>query len=629
MTRTRSWFLPFVAASLAAGLGAAPAAKSSLPVERSIDKVRADWAKSGEASEPNAPGWNAFFDAIKRDLGAYTGAPNDSERLRALGHLYQEWSALNGMNWAPGNAVRDELAAWLRPRIVIAVAKKGVVDAVSGLSPSAEPTAKGNRDNWVRFVDNDLGSALRDYESASSVFQKKAALQRLYGTLNALDKGNKATAWPPSISLQSALNDLFNQPNLQAAADVASVYPKLAAQIVKNEAVTRKGTTAFVTPGPFEGFGLLQYNDGIAFYNKQAASSVAPHVYNFQGQVASDPKGKRAAKLYYFNASTVDSGDVTVVAVVNPVSGLTLFPSQTHATGASVTSVPTEGHNLGRKFASLLGLNEAKINQKVYEGAIGQIVSTVASESAQEAQEQAAKEAAERNVEIRKSLPGDGSLTVNNLRVADLDLKSRPDRVLVGGTVEWLGGTNQVGAEAPRPASFGPPSPGVSADVHLSSLMTNLTRGYLASDDAKNVKNLMIVTKKVAPNTPPSEGFEVSQNVDFATFSKAIDTARAANDPNVQAIRVKNPGQAPDFAADKDGHLVALVHNFAIEVPAPAQAAALGGPARILRMEAPNAEFEIEFKVEVAKEDVPIKLLGRIVGFDAGPGAKVFTIDQG
>ena len=628
MSRTRFWMLPLAAAGLAIGSGAAPAARSYLAVEKAIDKVRADWAKPGVPAEPNADAWNLYLDAIKRDLSAYAGAPNEAERRRALDHLYKEWSTLNSFGWKTGEPVRDELAEWLRPRVILAWGTKGVVDAVSGLPETADATLKGNRDRWVKFVDNGLNSALHDYESAPTVAQKHAALVRLYGSLNALDQGNKTAAWSPSVSLQSSLNDLVNRPNLHATADVPSVYPKLAAQVVTNGPVTRKGTTAYVTAGPYEGFGLMASDDGIAFYNKQVASSVAPQVYNFQGQVASDPKGKRAAKLYYFNASTFDSGEVSVVAVIRPTTGLSLYPSQTHATGASVTSVPTEGHNLGRGFAKLLGLNQSKINQKVYEGAIGKIVASVAQESAEEAQEESAKQAAEKNVEIRKALPGDGSLTVNNFKVVDLSLKSRPEHVLVEGTVQWNGGLDQVGAELPRPATFATPATGVSADVHLSSLMTNLTRGYLASDKGKSVKNLMIVTKKVPPNTPPAEGIEVGQNVDFATFSKAIDTARAANDPQVQAIRVKNPGRSPEFSADKDGHLIALVHDFALEVPAPAQAAALGGPARILRLESPNAEFEIEFKVELAKENVPIKLLGRIVGFDAGPGAKVFTIDQ-
>src|SRR5262249_24060409 len=150
---------------------------------------------------------------------------------------------------------------------------------------------------------------------------------------------------------------------------------------------------------------------------------------------------------------------------------------------------------------------------------------------------------------------------------------------------------------APQPLAFQSVQPGVTADIHLSSVMTNLSRGYIQSDAFQPVENLMIVTRKVPPGTPPSQGIIATRNVDYQTFLRAVREARAANAPKVLAVRVRRPGRSPEFAADARGNLVALVHDFVIEVPAPA-AAARGGlltgpPAQVYRLSAPNAEVTI------------------------------------
>ena len=383
-----------------------------------------------------------------------------------------------------------------------------------------------------------------------------------------------------------------------------------------------------VTAGEYRGFGLLPSDDGIAFYNKQLFSSITP-VNNFQGQMATDPRGRRVTKLYYFSATTFDSGEVTATAVLRP-TGLFLYSDSTHATDAQIGAVPTADHNFGRLIAGLIGFNQQRIRQKVYEGAIPKMRTEVASEARLEANERLAKAQAEENERLKANLPGDGTLAIRNLLISDLSLRSRPDRALIDGKIQWRGAAEQVGAESPEPASLQEPVAGVAADVHLPSSFTNLTRGYLQSPAAEGVESLMIVTHKIPPDAPPSDGIEVSRNVPWQTFSKAVDTARAANDPKVLAIRVKRPGRAPEFSADKDGNLVALVHDFSLEVPVPEQAkGGLGGvPARIFRLESPNAEISISFKITPAADKIPIKLSGRIEGFDPGPNAKVFAIND-
>ena len=134
---------------------------------------------------------------MKRDLAAYGAAQTEDERLGAIGRLYQESVALQGISWGPAAEVREGLRAWLRPRVRLAWANRRLVESVRGLRATADPAAAGNRDRWVTFVDNDLGAALRAYEAATTVRERRDGLQKVYAALVALDSGNRAPPGAP------------------------------------------------------------------------------------------------------------------------------------------------------------------------------------------------------------------------------------------------------------------------------------------------------------------------------------------------------------------------------------------------------------------------------------------------
>ncbi len=627
MLRTRARTLPLAAVCLWTCLAAAPAPPTYVNVEAVIGRVEKGWATT---PDPNAAGWQALFAAVRQDLANYSApTATEDDRLRSLNHLYQVSAALDAVAWTPAAELRNELRDWLRPRMVLAWASKRLVETVNGLPPTADANVQGNRQQWVRFVGDDLGKALQSYESATEIRPRRAALGQVYAALNALQTRNQAQPWGPSQGLQVAVDDLFNGANLQVTADPASVSKKLANYVVESGPITRNGQTAYVTAGPFMGFGLMASDDGVMFFNRQALSSVTP-INGFQQQVSADQQGKRAAKLYQFNATSTDQSVLTVVAILRP-SGIQLFPESTHNVQANIGSAPQPGKGLTRGIASVLGLNQYKITQKVYDGAIGQIRQQTYEGSREEAAEKSAEKAAQTNSQLANVFHGPSTLDVKNFEVDSLHLRSRPEFVLVDGLLKWRGAGEQVGAEMPRPSRFLVANPGVSADVHLGSIMTNLTRGYLQDPSTKSVTNLMVVTHKVPPGTPAKEGVVVSENVDFPTYLKAVTDSRAANDPAVQAIRVKKPGRAPEFSVERNGYLVAIVHDFALEVPAPAAAAKgglFGPPAQIYRIEAPDAEFVISFQVAPATGDLPVRLTGRIESFDAGPGSKVIAIND-
>ena len=611
----------------AAALGAAPASPTSLGVERAVAAIRADWAKPGAAAQPNAPGWNAFFDRLKADLDGYANAPDEGARLRSLNSIYQMDVALHGSSWPKAAEVDAPLREWLRPRIALSWAASRLREAVVGLPATADPGVRGNRQQWIRFVDEGVAPALKDYEGAQDVGKRLAALSRLRAVLDNLEGGNKTAPWAPSVSLQRALDDLFDRPNLDATADARSVAPALANDVVTSGPITYKGQTSYVTAGQRTGFGLLASDAGISFYNRQALSTVTP-IQDFQRQVSADQKGKRAAKLYQFDATSNNQAQLTIFATLTP-EGLSLTPSYQHGIAANVGSVPQADKGLARGLAAVLGLGQGKITQKVYDSAIDKIVSGVVEGSAELAQIKAYQAAAEKNAGLQRFLVGNRTLVAQNIAVKDLTLRSRPEGALIGGIVTWSNAPGQSGADSPEPAEFAAPAPGVTADLHLGSIASNMARGFYTTPKAQQVDNLMLITGKPAPGAPPGLGAQVRENVDFATYMKAVADAQATNDPQVSAIRVVKPKRPPEFAADARGYLVALVHDFSLDVPAPpgsARGGLTGPPAKIYRFVAPEAQIAIELNVVPPGPGGPMRVVGKVREFDPGPGSKVLAI---
>lgn len=617
------------AGGLAMILGAAPATPSYHGVERAIDDIRKSWAQPGARPQPNAAGWNAFFDALRGELANCTRATNENERLVSLNRLHKMWVAIEVTPWRSGQALRDDLRAWLRPRVMLAWAERRLVEKIRSLTAPASPSTQQNRNRWIRFVDDDLGRALREYDAATTVTQRLEALDRVYGALNSLKRNNASTRWSPSVTLEMALNDLYNRPNLDVSADAATLAPVLSADIVRNEVIYRKGYASQVTPGPKTGFGLLPSDNGIAFYNSQMMTSVTP-ITDFQQQIASDRRGRRAAKLYNFGATSTNNAQLTVVAVLTP-SGLQLGPQYQHNIDALITSIPQPGRNLVRGIAALVGFNQARITNEVYSNAIPRIRDNVVQEAAELGAERTGQEAAGRNVTYSQYLIGYNRLAFQNLLIERLSLRSRPENALIGGTLQWRNGRDQVGADLPQPSWLAVPAPGVSADLHLGSILTSMARGYFETEAVKRIQNLMLVTRKADPNVPPRERFNMVENADYATFLGAVTEAQAANDPKVLAVRVKRPGRAPEFAADARGFFVASVPDFQVDVPVPpqqAQGGLIGGPARVLRVTSPRAEVVISVRVKPGDASNPVRVEGKVEEFDPGPDAMAYRINE-
>jgi hypothetical protein len=614
---------------------AAPAAPTHIGVERTIDPIRQAWTAPGARPEPNADGWNSLFNTLLEQLQSYAQAGDDTGRLTALNRIYEISAALGTVAWPPAERLRAELREWLRPRVRLAWARRRLSDTVASLPPASDPGAQANRTRWVQFVDDELGVALRDYDGAQTVQQRLVALKRLHETLASLDQQNQGQqsqgrTWPPSWELEAAMNDLFNRPNLDIAADTATVAPVFEAALVTTGPVTRKGYTSMVTAGPKTGFGLIPLDGGIGFYNSQSMVSVTP-IHDFQQQIAQDPQGQRAANLYYFGATTYDWSNLTVTAVVTP-EGLSLSPSSTHNINAAISSAPTAGHGLGRGIAALIGMDQETIRQKVYEGALPKFQEQIPQEAQEEALERISVEQAQRNADLRsKYLIGNDTAAVRDFLIRQLSMASRPHAIFVGGRFEWRGAPDQRGADMPQPPKLASTiDPGVTADLHLGSLMTSAAAGIWQQDRVRSVQNLVIQTRAVPSGTPPKDAVNVTPNMSFADYVKAVDAARNARDPKVQALRVIRPEHPPEFSTDARGYLVALIRDFQLDAPAPDPQAGgnlLGVPAKILRFKSPLVEVAISYELDTSTPGAT-RLKGRIQGFNPGTTGEVIAIND-
>lgn len=606
-------------------LGSSPATPSYVGVDQALKALRANLQARPQA---NGPGWEALADSIEADLKAFATAENEDARLKALGELYGVWTALGKVNWKPAATLRYELQGWLRPRVALAWASRRLIEGVRGLPAVATPAVQENRQRWVGFVGERLGTALREYEGAETAADRVDGLKKLQEALEDLKSGNRAHPWTYSLALQRALDELYDLPNLDTRIDLRTMGALMGRGVVEPGPIWWKGQTTFVTPGRRTGFGLLHSDTAIAFYNSQLAKSITP-IAGFNEQLESDPQGRQATTLYKFSATSRDDSHVTVTTLFSPY-GLQVIPSATHSVDATVHAEPTRGNNLVRMLAGLFGMSQDRITAQVRDGALTRLRQQVPQNADELARIRAGQAQFEQNARLRGFLPGDGTVRLGPIQMVESSFRSRPDQALVGGTIGYGGSTRFRGADMPRPSRMLQPETGVVADVHLASALGNAATGYLQAPANLGIRNLMVQGRKVDPDAPPQPRIQTTQNSEYAAFYKAVEAARAANDSAAIPIRVYRPETPPEFTTSPDGKLVVVVRDFQVEVgvPRPTGIGNLlgGGAARVYRYRAPVAELTVSFQVLPPAAGQPLRLSGKIDAIDLGTNSKVESV---
>ena len=315
---------------------------------------------------------NALLDSLLQDLRACSKAAslrNACKRWNALTRRLVRWDPLREY---PGADLYRDLERWLQPRLRLARAMKQLTDLVAAPAGGTDKDGDSHRAHWLDFVEKNLGKPFAEDDAAEHGRSAPGRARADSRRLETLKRNNQRYPWGPSYELQAAASELFNQPNVHIRADLATVRPVFERNIITTGPVRRKQYVSQLTAGPKTGFGLLTSNAGIAFFNSQAYTSVTP-VWDFHDQIAADEQGQRAARMYHFDCTTYDWAELTITTVIS-TAGVSLAPCYHHTIDASITTEPVcdpHAHVL-RTLASLAGMDQQAINDRVYEQSIKQ-----------------------------------------------------------------------------------------------------------------------------------------------------------------------------------------------------------------------------------------------------------------
>ena len=205
--------------------------------------------------------------------------------------------------------------------------------------PTASAGSSSSRTTWARPWPSTTG-----HHGVAAAGTRSTAFTR---PCESLQTRNAERPWQPAYDLQTAVNDLFNQPNLDITADVNVVSPLFDQNLVTTGPIYRKGYWSQVTAGPKTGFGLLPSDDGIQFYNSQLLTSMTP-ITDFQNQSSS--KTRRDAgrpSSTSSSATSIDAAQLTVYTALR-TNGLALGPAYNHNIDAQICSAPAPGGGLDR-----------------------------------------------------------------------------------------------------------------------------------------------------------------------------------------------------------------------------------------------------------------------------------------
>jgi len=607
----------------------APSPPSYLNVERSIEALRKAQAGARVNAAP-AEGGNALLDSVLEDLRSCCKAANLTKRREALERLEQRAGALGSVAGYPGAPVQRDLERWLQPRLRLSRAMRQLTDLIAAPASETDPNSAANRAHWLEFVDGNLGKAVREFDAAQTVAQRQAALDHVEAALATLRRNNQNHPWGPSFELYAAASDLVNQPNVHVRADLATIRPLFERNIITTGPIYRKQYVSQLTAGPKTGFGLLASDSGIAFFNSQRYTSVTP-VWDFHDQLEADVQGQRVAQMYHFNCTTYDWAELTVSTVIS-TSGVSLTPCYHHTIDASITSEPVYDHHAHvlRTLASLAGLDQQAIIDRVYDESIKKFRERIPVEAQEQGEEMTSREAAKRTADLRERfLIGNDTVAMGQRIVfSRVAVGSRPEGIYADGLFHWRDAEHPRGADMPVPTQIARPETGASAVVHPASMLTNLAAGVLQYGDWRTVDNLMIIVKPVPPGAPPREALETTRNVDFTTYAQTVEDIRTGRRPKGTALRIIRPARLPQFSTDQRGFLVATIHDLQIDVPAPSLEArgVIGPPAKIYRIKMPNVELAASYQFDLPSPG-SLRLRLKVEDFTPGTGAEVLAID--
>lgn len=598
--RSGSIWLGLLMIGLAGPAEAAPTS-TSLELDRAVQAARAV-----------VPQLEGQLQELAAGVKAYAEAATPEARGAAAQRVAKAHEALRAQPIPEVVQACEEASLWLNPRVEVDQARLAFLGGRSPGSPYVSP-------HRLESVRDKLLPALVRYDTAKSLDDRLDAL----GAIHELIYDYKAD--PTTRPIASALGAMFLRPNVGVRAD----YPTLAAFLERDVAepgpIYRKGQVSMVYPGPKIGFGVLPSDEGLSFFNRQFLTAVTD-VKGFSEQVASqDSRGRMLTQIYDLGMTTSNTVDLTIIGTFTP-NGLRLKNQATDNVDIRIRSTPRDCTALRRGALDALGLDQASLEKLIYENAIKRVREEVPREATQERSERLAKAEAEQNRTLRKYLVGDGTLAFNPIEVRSLKISSRPDSAVATGILQWRQFAPGWGADAPLPAAFRQPQPGVTVHAHLPSLAHNLWHGWLGSEGRAAAKNVMLMIR-VAPKEGLKPGVEsTTWDASNDDFVKAVAVAR--KDKDLLVVRIARPKLAWSPTVGEDSSVGLLIRDLEVQLSAPVDNPALrvlGNAVESLALTIPRLELRSKITATPSATGGAPGITLKFEEIDPGQGLKILT----
>ncbi len=596
-------------------------APSYAEIEASIVSLEKQWQGLDPATNPELARATDFVKGLRTDLQAYSGTTDADARVAALNRLHQSVATLDQTTSPAEAQVRDDLRYWLRPRIALAWAEYQTLAQTTKGSPE--------RERWADFIEKTLRPAVGALEGAKTPADRTRAAESIDNAISTLQTRTDLPANAHSDTLVAALASLYLQPNVEVTIDHSAltsfIMPK---GIVEPGPIFFKGQWSYVTPGPVQGIGFQPTADGVQIVVQQAFTSMTS-IQGFEQQMeANDPRAKQATSMYRFSATTRDDAVVTMVALFQIGTGLQLAQGYQHAVNAAVNTTPVAGAGFKRMFASLLGQNQKAITDKVQQGVMAKLPGEVVSNARELSGIKSSQGAARANALFRPYVLDGQTVGANGVGITNLRLTTGSNYATAHGNLYSFDSPKPRRATFPQPRKLLSFQPGITADLHVPSVLANFTDGAFKNPEIQGITSLQIEAPAgtAAPGTAP----KISRNVEFPAYLEAVQQGQQAGNAS-QLVRILKPSRAPDYSVASNGDLLVSIPDFQLDVPAPSQlkGGAVGGPAAsVYRIAAPSVQLGLSVFLDRSNPAVPPALKAKVTSFNLDPKFSVKAIDK-
>jgi hypothetical protein len=479
-----------------------------------------------------------------------------------------------------------------------------------------------------------LVSALQSYESAKTTGERFDARERIRELIVEMKKRLQTAPWPDAGAIIETVESRWESPNMLVTVSAEGLRPLLDRGIVTSDPVFYKGRTSYVTPRERYGYGLIPSSDSIAFYIRQAMTSITP-VTDFERQVEANRGGRILTRGYALGNTIQNDSILTMSFAVRPPTGVAMSPAYQNNARPNLSVTPRQGGGFTRAFIGLAGMDRQSIANQIYSRSIGQIQSETETSSLELGQMRANQAAAQINGAIAPYRRGPNTFGYGKFGIDRLFARTEPGHIHAEARIAY----EYPGVETIGPLDVAPPVDPVderyvTAAIHIPNLLENIASNYLAELASRGPTTIGFM-----PDNDGDGVLEIEINGDDLHFRSALEeNTRINRQPNGATLNQSSPLAAislgdkkivPHFTVSDKGHLIMLLRDVRVDIVSPALTLMTAGRfGTAVRIDAPSVEVEIEVIELPPTGDQPERLALKITSLTLDPKSRFFTFDE-